>query len=61
MVYKGLTKWTLSGTNTVRDEVVTWVCEIFDEAAAKGVEASLWKGFPTEVAWFEPAGRQACA
>jgi hypothetical protein len=51
-VYRGPTKWTLPGTDTVKERTLTWKSEIVDRAETAGIEAALRKGHPTDLAWY---------
>ncbi|HEX2951132.1 MAG TPA: hypothetical protein VHV83_16430 [Armatimonadota bacterium] len=51
-VYRGLTKWTT--TTDVRQQTVTWKMEVTHVSHVGTMTVASLKGFPIDLAWYEP-------
>ena len=52
--YEGRVEWTESGSGKVKSVQVRWVSEVVDLVGSSGVRAAVVRGFPDELAWYEP-------
>ena len=52
--YEGRVEWTESGSGKVKSAQVRWVSEVVDLVGSSGVRAAVVRGFPDELAWYEP-------
>ncbi len=56
-VYRGTTQWTLPGTASVEKQELTWRVEVVEQRRGDGFEVAILRGFPSELAAYEP-GKQ---
>jgi len=56
-VYRGTTQWTVPGTASVEKQELTWRVEVVEQRRGDGFEVAILRGFPSELAAYEP-GKQ---
>ncbi len=54
-VYEGKVEWTVMNSTTVLSTNIHWVMEVVDVIENGAVRASLVRGLPDELAWYEPS------
>jgi hypothetical protein len=47
-------KWTVTGTTEVKAARILWTSEVLDIVKGRGREASVVRGYPDQLAWYEP-------
>jgi hypothetical protein len=52
--YEGQVKWTLVGSEKVKSRNIRWVTEVIDTVVGTETKAAIIRGFPDELAWYEP-------
>ncbi len=52
--YEGQVEWTLAGSATVKSRNIRWVTEVVDTVVGTNTQAAIIRGFPDELAWYEP-------
>ena len=52
--YKGQVEWTLVGSAKVKSRNIRWVTEVVDTVIGTDAHAAIIRGFPDELAWYEP-------
>jgi hypothetical protein len=52
--YEGRVEWTPSGSGKVKSAQVRWVSEVVDLVESSSGRAAVVRGFPDELAWYEP-------
>jgi len=61
-IYKGETKWVqknpATDENEVKSKILTWRTEVVDSTSRGNVYAALLKGFPSDLAWYQPAEKR---
>ncbi len=57
-LYKGLARWTPSGTGQVKEKTLTWKMEVTDVIGREFITAAVLKGHPQDVAWYEDGAKR---
>jgi hypothetical protein len=52
--YEGRVEWTIVGSATVKSRNIRWVTEVVDMVVGTNTQAAIIRGFPDELAWYEP-------
>jgi hypothetical protein len=52
--YEGQVEWTIVGSATVKSRNIRWVTEVVDTVIGTNTQAAIIRGFPDELAWYEP-------
>ncbi len=52
--YQGQTEWTTAGTGTVHRRLIRWHTGVVQHVRGPDYEAALVRGFPSDLAWYEP-------
>ena len=53
-IYEGKVQWTASNSANVHSATLRWKMEVLDSVAEPGHRAAVVRGFPGELAWYEP-------
>jgi hypothetical protein len=53
-IYEGQVQWTVPGAAKVKTARIQWVTEVVEVFNGPQVQAAIVRGFPDELAWYEP-------
>ena len=60
-VYGGTASWTVMGSGAVESSEIRWVTEVVEVVHGEGITAAIVRGFPDELAWYEPGQHPGCS